>query len=228
MKAFGRYNQTTNIAGKLSLPSTNSKNNYLGVSLPNEFNMTIKLLDSNNTHFIINTNNSNSFNNIILIGNESKIDLYGISAESPVSKTVNILLKNPEILLNGSVMFEKTNFYGQEIDDYIPINVNGEVKTTFDFIDDFKEPYRNGIKTDYLSYIGSLNIDGKRDQVEFQLDLPGDISSDIEKRGLGVPIGDILTSSANFIIISVIAIALIIVILLHRRTFSHDSSFTSK
>ena len=120
----------------------------------------------------------------------------------------------------ATCVFDKTNFYGQEIDDYSPLNVNGKVKITFDLIDEFKSDFRDGIKIDYLSYIGSLDVDGKVNRIKQQLDLPGQISTDIEKRGLGVPIISILGSSLNFIVLIAITLASIIAILLH-RTHAH-------
>ena len=220
IKPFGQYEQLINFTGKISLPSKNSMINYLGASILNEFNMTIKLHGSNNSHITIVTNNSNLVNSTIQIGDDSIIQLHNIRAESPLSNSIPVLLRNPELLVNGNVIFDKTNFYGQEIDDYSPLKVNGNVKISFDLIDDFKSDLRDGIKIDYLSYIGSLDVDGKVNRIKQQLDLPGQISTDIQKRGLGVPISSILDSSLNFIVLIAITLASIIAILLH-RTHTH-------
>lgn len=220
IKPFGQYEHLINFTDKISLPSTNSKINYMEVPIPDEFNMTVKLHGDDNSRFTIITNNSDLFNTI-QIGNESKIQLYGILAKYPGLKNIPVLLKNPELLVNGNVLFDRTNFYGQEIDDYIPLNASGYIQIKFDLIDDFQSQSRQGTKIDYLSYIGSLGIDGKRNQIKQQIDLPGQISLDIEKRGLGVPISSILGSLVNFIIIIAITLASIIVVLLHEN-YLHD------
>jgi hypothetical protein len=217
VKPSGRYEILINSTGKIMLPSTDSQHDYVEMSLPNNFNMTIKLLNDNNTYLDIMTNNSNSSINTIRVNNGSKIDFYKVRTESPILEVVPVLLKSPEIIVNGNVMFDKTNFYGQEIDDYTPLNVSGQVKAKFDLIDDFKEPFRNGTKIQYLSYLGSLSVDGKRSQFKQGLELPGDISSDIKKRGLDVPLISILSTSTNFIAITAIFVATITAIWLIRR-----------
>jgi hypothetical protein len=216
IKTLGQYIQLTNTTGKMTLPSTNSKGNYLGVSLPNEFNMTVKLLGADSRLTII-TNNSNLTNNKILIGNESKIDFYSISPKSNISRNILMLLKNPELKVDGNALFDKSNFYGQEVDDYIPLNVNGKVKAKFDFVEDYKDTFRDGTKIGYLTYIDSLKIEGQRNQTKLQLELPGYISDDIERRGMGVPMSSILTNVVNLAIIIVISIATIVAILFRRR-----------
>jgi len=222
IKVFGKYNQLINLTDKITLPSSYTHHDYVGLSTSNEFDMTTILLDKNNTYISITTNNSNSSINTININNESKINFYGVKSESPVSRFVPILVKSPQIVVNGNVMFDKTNFYGQEIDDYVPLNVTGLINVKFGYIDDYKEPYRSGTKINYLTYLDSLTIDGKRGQVKKGFELPGHISSDIERRGLGVPLISILSSSINFIVISMIATATIFSIWLFRKKYSYQ------
>ena len=223
IKPFGKYEHLINFTDKISLPSANSKIDYMEVSIPNEFNMTIKLHGDDDSHFTIITNNS-KFANTIQIGNESKIELYGIRAEFPIFKNIPVLLKSPELLVNGNVLFDRTNFYGQEIDDYIPLNASGNIQIKFDLVDDFKSQSRQGSKIDYLSYIGFLDIEGKRNQIKQQIDLPGQISFDIEKRGMGVPISNILGSLINFIVVIAIILSSIIVVLLHKSHIHNHNS----
>lgn len=123
------------------------------------------------------------------------------------------MVKNPEIIVRGNVSFDKTNFYGQEIDDYFPLKVNGLVKTKVDFVDYIQEPYRNGTKIDHLSYLDSITIDGKIDLFKRHVELPGEVSQELVKRRLGVPLLSILTSPANFVIIITIAVASIFAVL---------------
>ncbi len=220
IKILGEYDQFIKTKGELTLPSTDSQLDYLGMSLPNGFNMSIRLLNDKYSTAEIITTNTDSWNNTIQVKNESRIEFYDIKADSPISKSVPILVKNPEIIVNGNVRFDKTNFYGQEIDDYIPLNISGEVKAEFDFIEDFKEPFRHGTKVQYLTYLGSLSIDGKRSYVKQSLELPGDISQDIKARGFDVPLISILQSSNNLFIITAIIIASSISMWLLRGRYS--------
>ena len=213
----GDYVQLINTSGNIVLPSTQSRQDYLGMSVPNGFNMTVNLLNDKNSLITIVTNNSNSSNSIIRLNNESKIDFYNIESESPNSNVVPIVVRDPEITVKGNVLFDKTNFYGQEIDDYIPLNVSGLVKIKFDLIEDFKEPLRHGTKMQYLTYIDALSIDGKRNQANRQVEIPGDISTEIKERGLDVPLYSILTSSGNYIALAATVSAVILVTFFLRR-----------
>jgi len=213
----GDYVQLINTSGKIVLPSTQSRQDYLGMSVPNGFNMTVNLLNDKNSLITVVTNNSDYSNSIIRLNNESKIDFYNIESESPDSHVVPIVVRDPEITVKGNVLFDKTNFYGQEIDDYIPLNLSGLVKIKFDLIEDFKEPLRHGTKMQYLTYIDALSIEGKRNQANRQVEIPGDISLEIKKRGLDVPLYSILNSSSNYMVLAATVSAIIPVTFFLRR-----------
>jgi hypothetical protein len=213
----GDYVQLINTSGTIVLPSTQSRQDYLGMSVPNGFNMTVDLLNDKNSLITLVTNNSNSSNSTIRLDNESKINFYNIESESPNSNFVPIVVRTPEITVKGNVFFDKTNFYGQEIDDYIPLNVSGLVKIKFDLIEDFIEPLRHGTKIQYLTYIDALSIEGKRNQANREVEIPGDISPEIKKRGLDVPLLSILTSSGNYIVLAATVSVVILVTFFLRR-----------
>ena len=213
----GDYMQLINTAGKLTLPSTQSRQDYLGMSVPNGFNMTVNLLNDKSSLSMLVTNNINSSNSIIRLNNESKIHFYGVESKYPNSNLVPIVVSTPEITVKGNVLFDKTNFYGQEIDNYTPLNLSGLVKIKFGIIEDFKEPLRHGTKIQYLTYLDTLSIDGKRNQVHRAVQIPGDISPEIKKRGLDVPLLSILTTTTNYIILVALICTTIAVTLYLRR-----------
>jgi hypothetical protein len=121
-----------------------------------------------------------------------------------------VVIKNPVIILEGDLKFEKANFYGEST--YSPLERSGNVTVRFDFIDDFKESYRKGTKTQHISYLESFDSDGKRTQSKQEIKLPGDISADVRKRGLDVPLQSIILSSSNIALIvsTIVGTALII------------------
>ena len=140
IRIIGKYQQILKLSGTMTLPTSDSHHDYVG-KVPKSLDMSLVPIDSTNTKVEIIADNSNSSVNIIRFINESKIDLYGIRPEFRIFDFVPILVKNLEIFVRVNVSFDKTNFYGQEIDDYFPLKVNGLVKTKFDFIDHIGEPY---------------------------------------------------------------------------------------
>jgi hypothetical protein len=128
-------------------------------------------------------------------------------------------MKNPIISVDGDIRFDKTNFHGESTNP--PLDVAGSAVVGFDFIDDFEELYRKGIRTQHLSYLGSISIDDEIKQSNRELKLPGDISADVRKRGLDVPLHSILGTSNNFALIMAVGIGTIILTWLIRRTDFH-------
>jgi hypothetical protein len=118
-----------------------------------------------------------------------------------------VVIKNPVLIMQGDLKFDKTNFYGES--NYPSLEISGNATARFDFVDDFKEPYRKGTRTQYIGYLESIDIDGKRKQTMQELKLPGDISSDVRKRGLDVPLYSIIATSNNItlIVTTIIGIA---------------------
>jgi hypothetical protein len=95
--------------------------------------------------------------------------------------------------------------------------VNGLVKVKFDFIDDFEEPYRNGIKINHLSYLDSVTIDGDINQFKSHIELPGEVSPELVKRGLGIPFFSIFFSFSNLVIITGIIVGSVTIIFFLRK-----------
>ena len=96
---------------------------------------------------------------------------------------------------------------------YIPLNVSGHVEAKFDFIDDLEVAQSGGTKTQYLSYLGSLTLDGKINQSNQLFKMPGSISSDSKKRGLDVPLNSILSSPSNIALVIAVSIGTVILTL---------------
>ena len=210
IQASGEYEYLIRFTGKLSLPSGHSYGNYLGVLLPERFDITIKTLGNKEQVEIV-KDKSNSTNGNLIATDGSRVELYGVQEQQ--SRTIPLLLKNPILSVNGSVKFDKTNFYGQEIDDYFPIYRTGNMNSKFAFVDDFKESSNGGTKIGQLSYLDSVDIRGKINEPRHQFELPGQISVDVNMRGMGIPYTKILTSTLNYYVILAIATGTIAVLL---------------
>ena len=195
----GQYEVIINSTGSMVLPQTLTENDYLQIALPSKFDMIIKVPDNGNKYGQVKILMSNGLSNgTIVIGPESTIIFNKVTAKSPIT-ALPVLVKQPIIILEGELKFEKTNFYGEL--NYPPLEIFGNATASVDFIDDFNEPYRKGIRTQYIGYLESIDIDGKRKRMIEEIKLPGDISSDVRKRGLDVPIQSIISSSSNIALI---------------------------
>ena len=93
MKLFGQYAVFIDSIGNLALPSEISQYDYIEASLPNEFNMTVKLSGIASHAEIVTKQKSNL--GPIKVGNESKIEFYKVRIGDPFLKSVPVLMKYP-------------------------------------------------------------------------------------------------------------------------------------
>ncbi len=212
MLLSGPYDVSIDSSGSLTLPGYLSQHDYVQIFLPNEFNITLKL-DNKTSRAEMYVEN-NSYIDIMEFANKSKIEITGVKSAKPL-EAVPVQIKSPIIVVDGKIKFDKTNFYG-ELTNH-PLDVSGHAMARFDFIDDIKEPYRNGTKIQHLSYLGSIVIDGELKQAKQEFKIPGDISADVRKRGLDVPLHSIVSSSSNIALIIAISVGTILMTLLIRR-----------
>jgi hypothetical protein len=179
--------------------------------------MTLKIINNGNNNGQVEILMSNgSSNKLNVLDTDSTILFNKVLIEAPL-ESVPVVLKNPVVILEGDIKFKKTNFYGEL--NYPPLEISGNVIARFGFVDDFKEPYRKGTRTQQISYLDSIEIDGKRKQTMQELKLPGDISSDVRKRGLDVPLFNIIGTSSNIALVIAIIIGTVVTTLLIRTRF---------
>jgi hypothetical protein len=215
MKVFGRYGLLINAKGILSLLSNESELDYMKMLIPNEFNMTLNPLDSKNNQIAIATIKGTQINTI-KANNESKIIFYNITSDLPFLNSVPVFIKDPEIQLNGNVSFDGT-FYGNPEMARRPLYISGNLKAKFDSVDHFNERSLDGIRNQDITYLKSVAVDGETKQDGEGLKLPGDISYRAKKEGLVIPLIDILSSSANIILLISLTTITIIASWLIRR-----------
>jgi len=204
LKLFGKYRVTINSNGTMSLPSGESINDYLGISLPENFNMTVKLLNNYSRAEIVTNNHSQHYT----IGNESKIVFSNITAIS--FNSIPVLVKNPEVKVIGNASFQNALFSLLTVRGGLnsgqPLDLQGQLRAKVDFVDHYKEPYQNGTRTKYLTYFQSVIMDGKINNYAGPLKLPGDISYQAKLKQLGIPLRNILISNANVALLTIITL----------------------
>ena len=156
----GDYNVTISTKG-LKLPYLTSHNNYFGLLMP-KFNMTINLSDNPlSSGQIIVHDQANKISEIINIDRGSTIKFDNIQSKLPmsgnesISKSVStpILLRSPEIVVDGNAKFTMLNFWWHYLEN-VKFNIQG-LKTKLNFIDEYSEPYGNGTKVKYLTFMNS-------------------------------------------------------------------------
>ena len=125
-------------------------------------------------------------------------------------------MKYPSIKLNGNATFKGANFYGGLPTKNPALDVVGHVKANIDFVDHYKDAYGNGTRSQYVTYLKSIVIDGKTKE-DAGLKLPGDIPSSAKERGLSIPLYSILGSSNNILILIASTIMALIVGFSDRR-----------
>ena len=147
------------------MPYMTSQHNYFGVSMPSGFNMTVELSSKPLTSAVIvmqNQNNQTSTDTIKIKGG-SVLQFHNIytplveqdRGSGPRSTSIPILLKNPEVEVNGQARFTMLRFTWHFLEN-IKFDVQGS-KTRLSFIDDYSEPYGNGTKIKYITFINSTN-----------------------------------------------------------------------
>jgi hypothetical protein len=219
MNLSGLYEVSIDALGRLTIPESLTQNDYVQISLPNEFNMTLNLFDNKNSRAEILIKNNSSINSVEL-NNGSKAIFYKVRSENPL-KFVPVIIKKPLVAVDGSLNFDKGNFYGDMR--YLPLNLSGHGEARFDFIDDLRESNGSRTKIQYLAYLGALTLDGKTKQPTQILKLPGEISYDLKKRGLDVPLISILGSPNNIALIAAISIGTMILIRFVGRIIESDT-----
>ena len=217
IRLFGPYEVHINSSGTISLPQMNSQFDYIGMSIPNDFDMTVKLLPNRNSHATIVTNESGQLKTIN-VQNESRIEFSNIRSPSHSIQTVPVLMKNPEIGVIGNTSLNRTNIHAEPINTYAPLDFSGQLKAKFDIVNDYNEKhFRSGIRSDYITYFQNVSLDGKIKR-DLELKMPGDISVNAKSRGLDIPLIKIFNSSSNILILIIFStITLIVSLLLWRK-----------
>jgi hypothetical protein len=180
LRLIGDYNVIINYTGRLQLPDMISKQNYISLFIPSEFNMTIILLpDKPRTNYLEMVTQNDSGIKSLIVNGESKVDFYNVRAgDSSIS--LPILLKNPEIKVNGNTSIKHANLHGYltqrgDPNKGTPLDVQGELNAKFDYVDDYNQPFRNGTRTDFVTFLQGIAMNGTIDEHSAALKLPAHI-----------------------------------------------------
>jgi hypothetical protein len=221
LKLLGDYEVIVNFTGKLKLPDLGSNHNYISLLIPTDSNMTVKLSPAKHSYSEIAIQNHLS-NYSIKVNNDSKIEFYKIRVNPPL-KFVPIMLKNPEMKVNGNASIKNIVLGGYitpqgTLETGYPVDLQGKLKAKFDFIDQYNEHYRKAAEIKYITYLQSITMDGVNtyQHKEF-LTLPGDISTQAKEEGEDIPLEKVLSSSSNITLLIGLTTTTLFAIWLLRR-----------
>jgi hypothetical protein len=141
--------------GKLLIPDTGSYNSYFGMSIPNGFNATLRVLPNKLTPSsqILNISNLS-----LPIKNISTISFYNVTSDSQKLKLIPVLLKSPEISVAGVSTFKSADIDGQLPYSTSPLNFTGFMSAKLDFIDNYYQANSHGTKVLYITYLKEINF----------------------------------------------------------------------
>jgi len=203
LELVGDYHLSINFRGQSELPDSTSHNDYIGMQIPTDFNMSTKLGPKSYGHIQI-ANQDGSVTKSISLYNNSKIEFYKMKAKNPLN-SIPVLVKKPEIKVNGHAYIKKAYLEGfltgrGGLDIGYPVDLQGQLVANFGFVDNFNQPYHNATKTQYITYLQSLTMDGRldHDKEEEDVKIPGDIYFKAREK---VPLMRILGSPINIIVI---------------------------
>jgi hypothetical protein len=243
---YGQYKATIKASGRLDLPSPyypQSQHDYLGVSIPSRFDLTVALLNKDahanitladgTIRTIKSTTNNDYKSDDSSHDKFTEIYFRSISPALPQVNTIDLLIKRPEVIVHGNVTFESF-FQGQhDFEKDIEGNrlelTEANVDTRLGYVDSYDKTYENKRTTNYVTYIRSLQFDqlseNPRDKI--MLRTPGDISDTAKQKGILVPWKKTITSQANIILVTAVLLAsLLIILLAWQRSKRMKSSYS--
>jgi hypothetical protein len=158
----GDYNVTL-ISKDLNLPYMTSRHDYLGLLMP-KFNMTINLSDNplSSAQIVIPNQKNQSIDTIsmnkgseIQFNNVQGMVSIGVPTATSMPVRTPILLKSPEVDVDGNATFTTLRFSWHYLEK-VPTEAH-RLKTTLSFIDVYSEPYENGTRVGYITFMNSTN-----------------------------------------------------------------------
>jgi hypothetical protein len=215
----GSYRATIESSGLVSLPSSVHQYDYLGISLPKRFDLTLKLLDkSGMAEFMITGSNATSKYKIpVSIGNMAEIRFHNIGLQDLFTNTQTITMKSPELNATGNITVNNL---------FIPVdernmNLKG-LNASLHHSDNYITNYRNASRMQYVTYLNWIQTKDSSEDKHVQdiyqqgkftvVKLPGDISERAKIKGVIVPWQEVMVSTNGAIlllsVVSVTAIAL--------------------
>ena len=219
IELVGKYEVIISEEGDSYLPSLNSLDDYIAVSVPQGFNMTIKLSNASNVKLV--TDNMRDE----VVG-EGKIIRFNAVKKNTLNPTpIQLIMKSPEIkVIDGKSIFEHLHI--GEFNPYLVGNhlgerteFNGNLTLKVSHVDkiDIQDGDRRRIK--YITFLSSLEPEHwEMDTTLPSFKFPGEIPEALGKMNID-PIWKRIIISQILALASISSITIILVYLHRRRKF---------
>jgi len=220
LNMIGRYNASIDFTGRIELPDSMSDRSYIGLSIPSDFNMTLKLYPKGLSYIEIITENGTSTNSIKVNG-ESKIQFHNISAYPPLNY-LPIMLKNPEVSIKGEtdiINGLQNGFLTKRgtLNTGTPLDIKGQLNARFGFVDNYNQYSKNGTLINYITYLQAVTINNTAPEHNASLSLPADFGSLLHDRELVMALQNAIASPSNLIVVVVLTVVTMITIRLIQK-----------
>jgi hypothetical protein len=202
----GPYRATIESTGFVSLPSSVTQYDYIGISLPKRIDLTLKLLDkSGKAEFIITGSNATGKYKVpVSIGNMEEIRFHNIGPQDLFTDTQTIIMKSPEINATGNITVNNL---------YLPhhterdMNFKG-LNASLHHSDNYITNYHNASRMQYVTYLNWIQTKGTPEDMQIVVKLPGDISERAKISGVKVPWQEVMVSKEGIILLlSIISVS---------------------
>ncbi|HZE77052.1 MAG TPA: hypothetical protein VE089_00730, partial [Nitrososphaeraceae archaeon] len=180
LKLSGPYQVVINFNGSLRFPMLSSQYDYIAISIPTGFDMTVNLLDGARAEF---TYGNSTRSDIVNNSRDSNEEIH-FHKIKPVNSGLNfssILVKSPEITTYGNASLKE--IIGGNI---VPLKLNGKINAKVDHVDyyDSTKNYDNIKKPlhtlQYVTFLKWIKSQGNTTTAA-ELELPGDTQDKSKK-----------------------------------------------
>jgi hypothetical protein len=156
IQLYGKYEVIFN-SSELYLPSSSSQCDYISMSIPTGFNMTLKVFPGASAEFAI-------YNHIqpIRVTN-GQIEFHNISPVTLAVKHILVVLKRPQISVNGNFSFENLWYPHQTGFRPGPLVMNGRLEAKLDHVDYYFD-MPNTVK--YITYLKWIKFHGNTNAIK--------------------------------------------------------------
>ena len=234
----------TNSTRPVYFPITSSYDDYVGMSIPRDFDVSIKFKQSNSTYAqldMLDENKKNAFRTIKVFGQGDKSDsengteqitLNRVRTDIKSVRYITVLMKDPEIniirenkdITKGRDDQSSSIQFRRNTPESVPTKINrdvGDIKLIVDHVDNYNEAFRNWTKTEFLTYLKNdiqitdmVHVDEQSLFTKLMSKMPGDISENAKQNGIEVPWRKVLHSIPNMILALTIVFITSLVIIL--------------
>lgn len=167
----------TNSTRPMYFPMTSSYNDYVAMSIPRDFDVSIKFKQSNSTYAqldMLDENEKNAFKRIKVFSygdnsNDSEngseqITLNKVRTDIKSVRYITVLMKDPEIniilenkdITKGRDDQSSSIQFRRNTPESVPTKIDrevGDIKLNVDHVDNYNEAFRNWTKTQFITYL---------------------------------------------------------------------------